>query len=121
MMIWVVSGPLLSPRATFMPISDLVCFEEEEDEDAAGRGERQNVFSRYIRVSVACGCMSSSTPPLSSTYTSRSCTTPMNRRVGRPRILSRASASGFWRRLKVWCFEGVSSSLAAKVSPSRSK
>jgi hypothetical protein len=103
-----------------MPISDLVDFEEDE---GGGKGERQNAFSKYIRVSVAWGCMSlsfiswflrflilqaggedahSSTPPLSSTYTSRRCTTPMSRRVGRPRILSRASASGFCRRLKVW-------------------
>ena len=75
MTIWVVSGPsffymgmsvekgrsgkggglLLSPRATLMPISDLVDFEEDE---GGGKGERQNVFSRYIRVSVAWGCMS---------------------------------------------------------------
>ena len=38
-----------------MPISDLVDFEEDE---GWGKGVRQNVFSRYIRVSVAWGCMS---------------------------------------------------------------
>jgi len=38
-----------------MPISDLVDFEEDE---GGGKGERQNVFSKYIRVSVAWGCMS---------------------------------------------------------------
>ena len=38
-----------------MPISDLVDFEEDE---GGGKGERQNVFSMYIRVSVAWGCMS---------------------------------------------------------------
>ena len=48
-------GLLLSPRATLMPISDLVDFEEDE---GGGKGERQNVFSMYIRVSVAWGCMS---------------------------------------------------------------
>ena len=41
-------GLLLSPRATLMPISDLVDFEEDE---GGGKGERQNVFSMYIRVS----------------------------------------------------------------------
>ena len=75
MTIWVVSGPsfcvyenvsrewkeweerglLLSPRATLMPISDLVDFEKDE---GGGSGVRQNVFSKYIRVSVAWGCMS---------------------------------------------------------------
>ena len=35
-------GLLLSPRATLMPISDLVDFEEDEGE---GKGERQNVYS----------------------------------------------------------------------------
>ena len=48
-------GLLLSPRATLMPISDLVDFEEDE---GWGKGERQNMFSMYIRVSVAWGCMS---------------------------------------------------------------
>lgn len=33
-----------------MPISDLVGFEEGE---GGGKGERQNVFSKYIRVSIA--------------------------------------------------------------------
>ena len=38
-----------------MPISDLVDFKEDE---GWGKGVRQKVFSMYIRVSVAWGCMS---------------------------------------------------------------